>query len=64
MTDLFHDHGFTDVKLLWYHYHPAMPYLEDKMPELFRKEAIKLEGTSDWRGMFLCSAFIVEAVKG
>ena len=63
MTDLFHRHGFTDVRFLWYHYHPAMPYLEQGMPELFRKEAIRLEGTSDWRGMFLCSAFIVEAVK-
>ena len=52
------------IKLLWYHYHPAMPYLEEKIPEIFRKESIRLEHEpSDWRGFFLCSAFVVEAVK-
>jgi 2-polyprenyl-3-methyl-5-hydroxy-6-metoxy-1,4-benzoquinol methylase len=65
VTDLFKKHGFTDIKLLWYHYHPAMPYLEEKMPELFRKESIDLEHeASNWRGYFLCSAFVVEAVNG
>jgi hypothetical protein len=35
------------------------------MPELFREEAVRLEHeTSGWRGLFLCSAFVVEAVKG
>ena len=50
--------------LAWYHYHAAMPYLEDKMPELFRTESIRLEHeASNWRGFFLCSAFVIEAVK-
>jgi hypothetical protein len=41
-----------------------MPYLADRMPELFREEAIRLEHeSSGWRGLFLCSAFVVEAVK-
>ena len=32
--------------------------------ELFREEALKLEhDTSGWRGLFLCSAFVVEAIK-
>jgi len=62
--ELFEKHRFEKVKLLWYHYHPAMPYLEDRMKELFREQAIKLEHeSSGWRGMFLCSAFVVEAVK-
>lgn len=65
VEELFKKHGFTDIKLLWYHYHPSMPYLQDKMPELFRKEAVRLEHEpSNWRGYFLCSAFVVEAVKG
>ena len=64
VVELFKKHGFRDIKLLWYHYHPSMPYLEDKMPESFRKEAIRLEHEpSNWRGYFLCSAFVVEAAK-
>jgi hypothetical protein len=64
IEQLFKKHGFTDFKLLWYHYHPAMPYLEKNFPELYRKESIRLEHeSSNWRGLFLCSAFVVEAVK-
>jgi len=64
VLDLFARHGFEQLKLLWYHYHPAMPYLESEMQALFREEAIRLEHeASGWRGMFLCSAFVVEAVK-
>jgi len=54
--------GFSDIELLWYHFHPAMPLLNDVDPLLFREEAIRLEGDSaGWRGMFLCSAFVVQA---
>lgn len=64
VIDLFSRHKFDETKLLWYHYHPAMPYLNERMPKLFRKEAIKMEHKSnDWRGFFLCSAFVVEAIK-
>lgn len=64
VINLFNRHGFENSNLLWYHYHPAMPYLADRMPELFREEAIRLEHeSSGWRGLFLCSAFVVEAVK-
>ncbi|MEO8097254.1 MAG: class I SAM-dependent methyltransferase [Acidobacteriota bacterium] len=65
VVDLFNSAGFKDVKLLWYHYHPAMPYLEGSMAEAFRSDAARLEHeTSGWRGLFLCSAFVVEAIKG
>ena len=64
VLDLFARHGFENAKLLWYHYHPAMPYLESAAPALFREEAMRLEHeASGWRGLFLCSAFVVEAVK-
>lgn len=64
ITQTFSKLGFGDIKFLWYHYHPAMPYLESENPSLFRQEAFRLEHeTSGWRGMFLCSAFVVEAVK-
>lgn len=56
--------GFTDIRFHWYHYHPAMPSLQQDMKEEFREEALRLEHeTSGWRGMFLSSAFVVEAVK-
>ena len=56
--------GFKDARLLWYHYHPAMPYLEETDAALFRDEGLKLEHeNSGWRGLFLCSAFVVEATK-
>jgi 2-polyprenyl-3-methyl-5-hydroxy-6-metoxy-1,4-benzoquinol methylase len=65
VLELFKRHGFEQAKLLWYHYHPAMPYLEGSLEALFREEAIRLEHeASGWRGLFLCSAFVVEAVKG
>lgn len=64
VPELFKRAGFTDLKFLWYHYHPAMPYLRGKNPKLFRSEAVTLEGEkSGWRGYFLCSAFVVEARK-
>ncbi len=64
MPALFRRHGFRDVELIWYHYHPALPCLEPALGERFRQEAFRLEHeTSGWRGMFLCSAYVVEAVK-
>lgn len=64
VLELFDRIGFKNSKLHWYHYHPAMPSLEAGMREKFRAEALRLEHeSSGWRGMFLCSAFVVEATK-
>ncbi|HOY63831.1 MAG TPA: class I SAM-dependent methyltransferase [bacterium] len=64
VVEMFKRHNYEDIRLLWYHYHPAMPWLSSKNPELFRKESIKLEHEpSGWRGLFLCSAFVIEAVR-
>jgi 2-polyprenyl-3-methyl-5-hydroxy-6-metoxy-1,4-benzoquinol methylase len=64
MLELFEKIGFNQMKLHWYHYHPAMPNLSEKEPHLFRDEALKLEhNNSTWKGMFLCSAFVIEAVN-
>jgi 2-polyprenyl-3-methyl-5-hydroxy-6-metoxy-1,4-benzoquinol methylase len=57
--------GFTSSQLHWYHYHPVPPMLEGEQISHndFRKAAMALEGEkSGWRGIFMCSAFIVEAV--
>jgi len=64
VIELFERHKFKNTKLLWYHFHPGMPYLTERNSKLFREEAILLENEpSNWRGFFLCSAFVVEAVK-
>lgn len=64
MESLFSRAGFRKIRLLWYHHHPAMPFLEPAMRESFRSEAIQMEKTvQDWRSHFLCSAFVVEGVK-
>lgn len=64
MIDLFEKIGFKESKLHWYHYHPAMPDISKEDPHLFRDEALKLEhNNSNWKGMFLCSAFVIEAVN-
>jgi len=62
VVDLLKDAGFRKVRFHWYHYHPAFPMLESKMQRRFWEEARKLEHTSSWRGYFLCSAFVAEAV--
>ena len=64
IIEKFKKFGFRNINILWYHFHPAMPYLEKNIPEIFRKESINLEhDPTDWRGYFLCSAFVIEAIK-
>jgi 2-polyprenyl-3-methyl-5-hydroxy-6-metoxy-1,4-benzoquinol methylase len=64
VKDLFKSEGFCDVQIMWYHYHPAPPFLENKNVQSYREESIKLEQeNSGWKGYFLCSAFVIEATK-
>ena len=54
--------GLEDARPFYFHYHPAAPALEKEDPELFHAEAMRLEHEpSGWKGMFLCSAFLVHA---
>ena len=56
--------GFSDIRYHWYNAHPAYPMLASQIdPERYRRAAMALEGDIGWRGMFLCSAGIIEAVK-
>jgi hypothetical protein len=63
LTQVVESCGFKDPKLHWYHYHPAPPMLEGKLGASFRKAAISLEHEDSWRGLFLCSAGVIEATK-
>jgi len=52
--------GFSDVRLLFYHFHALPPMLESAAPELFRQASLAMEANpSDWRGHFMASAFIL-----
>ena len=65
LMDLVRRQGYTDVRCHWYHYHPAPPMLTEKIGATeYRKGCVDLEHEGSWRGMFLCSAGMIEAVKG
>lgn len=56
--------GYHDVQFHWYHYHPAPPMLEAAIGhEAYRRAAFEMEHEGSWRGMFLCSAGVIEAVR-
>lgn len=59
----FQDAGFTEVELLFYHYHCLPPMFEKDMPEFFRAAGLAMEDPTDWRGYFMASAFIVAGRK-
>lgn len=60
--EVFEDAGFVDIRVRPFHYHAAMPRFEKELGAAFRAESIALENEpSGWRGLFLCSAFVVEA---
>jgi hypothetical protein len=61
---VFADAGFENISVVPFHYHAAVPRLEKQLGASFRTESINLENEpSGWRGLFLCSAFIVEAQR-
>jgi 2-polyprenyl-3-methyl-5-hydroxy-6-metoxy-1,4-benzoquinol methylase len=61
---IFVEAGFENVSIIPFHFHAATPRLENQLGASFRSESMKLENEpSGWRGLFLCSAFIVEAQR-
>jgi 2-polyprenyl-3-methyl-5-hydroxy-6-metoxy-1,4-benzoquinol methylase len=63
LADLVRAHGFTDIRFHWYNYHVAPPMLAGELGTMFRTAGIETEPSTDWRGMFLCSAGVIEATK-
>jgi len=64
LAELVRAHGYEDIRFHWYNYHPAYPMLADQIdPRAYREAQIALEHEGTWRGMFLCSAGVIEAVK-
>lgn len=64
LADVVRSFGYEDVKFHWYNYHPAYPMLAGSIdPKVYRQAQMDLEGDKSWRGMFLCSAGLIEATK-
>ena len=61
---VFEQNGFHAPRLFWYHYHSGMPMIEQQAKVRFWEEASRMELNTppSWRGYFLCSAFVVEAI--
>jgi hypothetical protein len=54
--------GFTDVRVLFYHFHSLPPMIGSQVPALFARSSLAMEADpEDWRGYFMASAFILSA---
>ena len=63
LAELVRSQGFEDIRLHWYNYHATPPMLASAAGQDFRTAGIDLEATDTWRGMFMCSAGVIEARK-
>jgi len=64
LADVVRAQGYSDIRFHWYNYHPAYPMLAEQIePRTYREAQVALEHEGTWRGMFLCSAGVIEAVK-
>lgn len=64
LAEIVRAHGYSDIRFHWYNYHPAYPMLAGQIdPKAYRQAQMDLEGDTSWRGMFLCSAGVIEATK-
>lgn len=63
LKELVESRGFRDVRFHWYNYHVTPPMMAKDLGQTFRTVGIAMEPSTDWRGMFLCSAGVIEATK-
>ena len=64
LSEIVKSFGYKDLQFHWYNYHPAYPMLAGNIdPKVYRQAQMDLEGDTSWRGMFLCSAGLIQAVK-
>ena len=64
LSEIVKSFGYKELQFHWYNYHPAYPMLARSIdPKVYRQAQMDLEGDTSWRGMFLCSAGLIEAVK-
>lgn len=64
LADVVRAEGYTDVRFHWYNYHPTYPMIRGQFEDrAYREAQMALEQEGTWRGMFLCSAGVIEATR-
>lgn len=64
LAEIVRSFGYSELRFHWYNFHPAYPMLSPAIDSAqYRQAQIDLEGDASWRGMFLCSAGLIEATK-
>lgn len=63
LADLVRSKGFSNIRYHWYNYHVTPPMLAGAVGPAFREAGMAMEETDTWRGMFMCSAGVIEATK-
>ncbi len=61
MKGLFNN--FEIVNTYFFHFHPLPPIFEKTHFEEFRKVSKQIEQSQNWKGYFMASSFIIEAIK-
>ena len=59
LRDSFAAAGFSNIRVLFYHFHALPPMLASALPGLFLRESVAMERAEDWRGYFMASAFLL-----
>lgn len=62
-SEILKPNGLILEGIYYYHYHAMPPIFEHVHTKEFRELSAKMEDPLDWRGAFLCSTFVVHAVK-
>jgi len=64
LSEIVKSFGYKALQFHWHNYHPAYPMLAGSTdPKVYRQAQMDLEGDTSWRGMFRCSAGLIQAVK-
>ncbi len=56
-------YGLLIEKFDYYHWHVSFPHLEKEHKDAFWAASLRTERSADWRGMFMCSAFVAHIKK-
>ncbi len=61
--DILKPYDLTLAGTYFYHYHALPPIFEHLAPLKFRQLSADMENPTDWRGHFMCSAFMIHVIK-
>lgn len=61
--EVLRQNGLILKGIYYYHFHSLPPIFEHLHMKEFRELSAKMENPTDWRGAFLCSTFVVHAIK-